>query len=576
MIPVAEVERGMTGYWHTVVSGTEIEVFELRVLGIAHNYIGPRRSVIIAEVVDEQQRRIGPVAGMSGSPVFTENGRLMGAYAYGFLWPKDQAIVGITPIEDMFEIWDDFPMEPPPRQRPASESERIVAGTASLGGTRQDWRLEEDDDRLPRDRMSSLFGTRPMPVGALGFSQRTLDAFRSDLSRHGLDLMSAPLGGSATGSAEDFPIEPGSALAAVLMHGDFTIAATGTVTWVADDLVLGFGHPFLQVGQIALPMAGAEILTIVQSVPRSFKLAQTGPIIGTIFQDRLTAVGGRVGEMPPLTQFRVTTESDAGRDRSFSGEVFEHPQLTPLFSSMALLESLSRTMEFSEEQTLYLEGRVEVEGLEPIRFADVGTGPGADRNLAMGFYQSFRRLMENPFALPRVEALEFHVRMVDRDESSVLREVRVDNRSIRSGDTIDVVLTLLRHQDEPLTKRVRVPIPGDLRPGEEVTLMVADARRIARLDGRTEMPVASLEDIVERWRDRPSHSNLYLRLLRPSKGLHVEGSNLRGLPPSVLAQLQSPGHHYVRRALDEEILWKKEIHAPGRFEGMYRLSITIE
>jgi len=48
-----------------------------------------------------------------------------------------------------------------------------------------------------------------------------------------------------------------------------------------------------------MPMASAEILTVVQSYARSFKLSNTGPVIGSIYQDRLTAVAGEIGRQAP-------------------------------------------------------------------------------------------------------------------------------------------------------------------------------------------------------------------------------------------------------------------------------------
>jgi hypothetical protein len=115
VMPLDEVKIGMEGEWVTVVRGEQPEKFRLRVLGIARNFAGPRQPVIICEAIDADQILNGPVAGMSGSPVYID-GRLVGAYAYGYGWPKEQAIIGVTPIEAMTEIVDRFP--------PMSEEQR--------------------------------------------------------------------------------------------------------------------------------------------------------------------------------------------------------------------------------------------------------------------------------------------------------------------------------------------------------------------------------------------------------------------------------------------------------------------
>jgi len=42
---------------------------------------------------------------------------------------------------------------------------------------------------------------------------------------------------------------PGDAIGAVLLRGDFNVAATGTVTYVDGDRVYAFGHPFLDMAR---------------------------------------------------------------------------------------------------------------------------------------------------------------------------------------------------------------------------------------------------------------------------------------------------------------------------------------
>ena len=108
IMPLQEISAGMTGEWRTVVSGTRIDSFPIEVIGVAENFIGPQRPVIICKALDAGSRLTGPVAGMSGSPVYI-GGRLIGAYAYGFSWPKDQAIIGVTPIEQMLEVETRYP-----------------------------------------------------------------------------------------------------------------------------------------------------------------------------------------------------------------------------------------------------------------------------------------------------------------------------------------------------------------------------------------------------------------------------------------------------------------------------------
>src|SRR5208282_1545021 len=121
IMPLSEIKPGMFGEWHTTVSGSRIDSFPMQVVGIAENFIGPQRPVIICKALDATNKLTGPVAGMSGSPVFID-GKLIGAYAYGFIWPKDQALIGVTPIESMLEVETNYPLTAP------------LAGTNGMAG----------------------------------------------------------------------------------------------------------------------------------------------------------------------------------------------------------------------------------------------------------------------------------------------------------------------------------------------------------------------------------------------------------------------------------------------------------
>ena len=105
----------------------------MQVVGIAENFIGPQRPVIICKALDATNKLTGPVAGMSGSPVFID-GKLIGAYAYGFLWPKDQALIGVTPIESMLEVETNYPPAAPSGGNECNGAAGSRRGTAMAGG----------------------------------------------------------------------------------------------------------------------------------------------------------------------------------------------------------------------------------------------------------------------------------------------------------------------------------------------------------------------------------------------------------------------------------------------------------
>ena len=101
ILPLDQIRPGMTGIGRTVFEGIRIDEFQVRILGVLENALGPKHSVILARLEGGPLAKTGVIAGMSGSPVFID-GKLVGAVAYAFPFGKEP-IAGITPIGDMIE-----------------------------------------------------------------------------------------------------------------------------------------------------------------------------------------------------------------------------------------------------------------------------------------------------------------------------------------------------------------------------------------------------------------------------------------------------------------------------------------
>ena len=102
---VADIHRGMKGYGLSVFSGTKIEKFDVEVVDVVKNF-NPKYDAILIRCPQEFLKNTGPIAGMSGSPIFLydENGnpKMAGAFAYGWPFAKD-CLAGVQPIEYIAE-----------------------------------------------------------------------------------------------------------------------------------------------------------------------------------------------------------------------------------------------------------------------------------------------------------------------------------------------------------------------------------------------------------------------------------------------------------------------------------------
>src|SRR5438552_6617516 len=100
ILPLSQVRAGMQGYAYTIFAGDQVEKFDLEVIGVLENFLGPKQSIILVQLKGQKVERTGVVAGMSGSPVYLD-GKLAGALSLKLGTFTKDPIAGVTPIADV-------------------------------------------------------------------------------------------------------------------------------------------------------------------------------------------------------------------------------------------------------------------------------------------------------------------------------------------------------------------------------------------------------------------------------------------------------------------------------------------
>ena len=306
-MPLAEVKTGMTGVGVTVFRGAEREEFEVEVLGVLTNVMGPQRNIIVARLTGGPLATTGVIQGMSGSPVYFDE-RLAGAVSYSLGSFSTDAIAGITPIEEM--VATDAAATVAARRAPARlrmpvAEQDLAAVVREAFGSVQAFAQRPTDVRafgLPSSqagRLGTLLQPIATPLVLNGFAPELQSLLTAAFSAGGL---ATTVGGTMTAEAQleaaGQPLQPGDAVGASLVQGDLTMAGTGTVTMVEDDRVYAFGHPFYNLGPVRFPMTRVHVTTLLPSLALSSKIAAIGQVLGTIDQDRSTGIYGSVGPGP--------------------------------------------------------------------------------------------------------------------------------------------------------------------------------------------------------------------------------------------------------------------------------------
>lgn len=567
ILPVEKIVAGMKGYGISDLGGGKgIQRFDVEILGLLKRY-APRQDLILGRVSGAGLEKAGIIAGMSGSPIYVD-GKLIGALAYGWPFSKDP-ICGITPIQSMLDI----------RHAPAAPPVPIggsAASTAHLLSAFTEGRFQEHFDRLlapfrgtPADSIS------PLP---LAVSFRGLAPASNILGRlaEAAGWMVTPSGASASkGILKPVPLQPGSSVATQLLSGDMDLSATGTVTWVEGDSVLAFGHPFLSMGPVSMPMAQAEVLTVLPSLFRSVKFAATGPVLGSISQDRSTGILGTFGSRAPMVPITVRIQSGEVPPQTYHFEAVHNSMLTPLLAAIAIDNVVTTLEKRTGERTLVWKSAIRTPE-RSVRWDSVFSGLTAREEAVASLALLTNYLMANEFRDLTILGMDVEISHSDQLRGARIVHVEAQKERVHPGEEVPVWIDLADFRGSNRRVVMNLKVPRDTPPGP-LTVFVGDGSAATVYDlALLPSDPHSLEQVLDFLaRVRPPNS-LNLLAYRRAPGAIVAGEALPALPPSITAILRDRGPgEATTPELSHLRLQAESIEQPIPVTGSVRLRIEV-
>jgi hypothetical protein len=585
ILPLSEVRPGMEGEGRTVFEGATIETFKVRVLGVLENAIGPRQSLVLARLEGGPLERTGVIAGMSGSPVFVK-GRLLGAVAYAFPFGKEP-IAGITPIADMLAA------ATPGAPRAASARLRLPHGETALAAPLDGEAVARALARpLPQLVVPSRFGGDALPTGIAGATLQPLalplvfSGFDPDTFAWARGVFSsmgfAPVMGGGGGAYSPGPVPdlaPGAAVGVSLVEGDLELSVSGTVTHIDHDRVYALGHPFYNLGPTQFPLKKAWVHAIFPSLQVSWKIASALDAVGTLDQDRTTAVSGRLGPLPRMMSVEVRLRSPRASERTFRFRVVDDELLTPLVTYVSLLSVLQGHERAFGAATLRVFAELALAGGRRVRFEDVVASEQPAQAAAAAVAGPLALLSGNDFEKVAVDGLTLSVDAVESREAATLVRAWVDAPlPLRPGSVVPVRVQLRTRRGETVTETLSLEVPASATGGS-YTLLVADAHTMDAVEQR-EMRQAfaprDLDQLVRALNKLRASNRIYARLTRAAGGAVVGGEYLPALPGSVLSVLSSADQGTSVVPLPAAPVWQGELRAPRAVNGWRQLSVSVE
>jgi hypothetical protein len=524
-MPLSQIHTGMKGVAYTVFEGTKPEPMDVEVLGILRNANGPKGDVILVRLGGAKAEYTGVVAGMSGSPVYFD-GKLAGAVAFRIGEFSKEPIAGVTPIAEMMEI-SALDRTPAPAPAPL-DLKPVGAATAGKVAT-------------PGFDQTSLAGfanyLKPIetPLVFSGFDEDAVKRFAPQFASAGIVPVMGV--GSVDNVKQPEPLEPGSAVSAVLVRGDMNIAATCTVTYSDANELLACGHPLMQFGMIDLPMTKAQVLATLPSPANSFKIVNATEPVGAFVQDRHNGILGEFGKTPKMIPVTLTIHG-ASADKQFHYEILNHSRLSPVAMATTVFNALHGLNEYGDEITYHMNGAIQVNGYPDVALHDMfasvdGNQPGA-MLAAISLGDRFARIYDNPYSVPGIQGvnLEFDIQRDSR--WARMESARTDVTEARPGDEI-VIETLLRpYRGDGLVERIPIHIPTSTSKGS-LRILVSDGDTLDRLRySAAAVRKLDLAATIAFLNKEHANNRVYVSLLEANPQAIIADEVMPALPLSVM------------------------------------------
>ena len=547
-MPLSEIKLGMEGVAKTVFSGTTVESFDFKVVSIEYNW-QPQWNVIWIKASGKNFEATGGAGGMSGSPAYIK-GRLIGALSLVYWDQREHAnLAGITPIESMVEV----------TRRGMHPNLSYRGGSLFNFGSDTAW---QGIDMLPllsngASTQKNFVGTPLLPsadtASALLHTPVVLPLINPQMMAFLKPLFDKyrlmPIQGGGGGApVREAPIEPGQILGIEYARGDFTAFGYGTMTYIDGDQILGFGHPMFGEGNVNLPISGGYVHYILPRITRSTKMASPTQPIGTLVQDRQSAIAGLLGSHPSYIPVDVTVETTDGKIHQVHYEVMRHRSISAAYITLGAWSHIDALEISGGDHTVNIDTTITIKEQPNLMSREISRRNVYSSSFSPGsvtMQELFRPLLSlvgNQYTKVALEAVKVNVKLEDKRKTAVIEAMRINKDRYRPGEEIEVIMTLRPYLEEPVIRKGRITIPKDAPEGL-TTLLAADAASHEAFQ-RTRAPLnyrpKNINQLIKLLQRGENNSDIVMALSVPKRGMTIQGVEFSGLPLSAMSVMSSP------------------------------------
>ncbi len=270
-------------------------------------------------------------------------------------------------------------------------------------------------------------------------------------------------------------LKPGSMISVQLLSGDLSVGADGTVTHIDGARMYAFGHRFLAVGSTALPFARAEVVALLPNLNTSFKLATAKEWMGTIGQDRDTAISGELGKRAPTVPVSIAVTRNGRPVESYECQMVNDPLLSPLLLQMAVFSAIDATERTVGAASLRVTGEIEFRNAAAVHLNNIYSADnGSAMLVSLTTAVPMAYVMQSGFRSLELKKVTILVEAFDQKKQLTIDSVTASRREVRPGEKVQLNVLFLGDNGAETTRQVEYQVPIGAAPGP-LYFTVADA-----------------------------------------------------------------------------------------------------
>jgi hypothetical protein len=318
------------------------------------------------------------------------------------------------------------------------------------------------------------------------------------------------------------------------------------------------------------------------SAAESTKIIDTGGPIGTLTQDRGTAVLGKLGAGPAMIPVHMTVDS-IGVQKQYSFELAPIPQLAPQLIAVTIFNGLTGSPEYAGGKTLEVTGTISIKDHSPVQikdtFAAIDETTQTGLAAAISVQQSFSDIYSNPYEVPQIQNVDLHVTERTDRRWSMIDSAWTEKTEAHPGDTVDVKVLLRPFRGPSFVQDIPVTIPPQTAPGT-VALVISDAsylnRNVQLAAYTSEGKLPGLEELISLVNQERRNDRLYATLLQSTPTLLVDDKEMPNVPASAINVLDERPNLTGTRLQLQSSAGEWYVDMNQEISGQQLITITIK